>query len=284
MVPLLLCRGADCAPEPDQKAVRVVAIAALQDVLNTWKETSGLNLQTEVADFKSALRAVAGEKADFALVTGTLTPSDKAMLSSQPGSMALTLQVGWESLWLLVHPSNRIPTISLPAARSLFAASSCVTSASPLLAWGDLPGCTGAICSTLIEVYMPMPGSTEEEALKNLLLGDCQPRTDSQILTTAAMVERNVTSHPGAVGVVSRLRFIPGARLLPVALDEGNKDTKGGKQASLRKPHPLSREITLVSRRRYQRGTPQAAFSQYVLSRPGQADLKRLGLLTMVKD
>ncbi len=272
-VPLLMFMGEVYAQEIPQEVIRLVSVKNLEDAAIAWRGDSGLNIQIEVSDLNQALRILASGKADFALITDTLTPGQKALVSSTPGNMALTYPAGWEALLLLVHPSNKIPSISLSAAKTLFAASRCISSATPLQAWGDLPGSTGTLCSASIEVLMPQPGSHTEEVLSNLLLGDCQPRSDCQILTSDAATERCVAAHPKAIGIVSRLRYLPNARVVPVTTTRYEEE-----------PPSLVREINLIARKRFPHSSPQAAFIRYVISEGGQTELKRLGLFSLQKD
>jgi hypothetical protein len=276
--------------------IRMVTVEALRDVADAWRENSGQSLQIKVSDLNQALRIVAGGKADFALTLGSLTPGQKAVMTSTPGNVAMTHPIGWETLSLLVHPSNQIPSISLSSAQSLFAASGCIHTASPLQAWGDLPGSTGTLRSASIEVLMPLPGSPEEKALSNLVLGDCEPRKDCQILPTEAAMERCVAAHPAAIGVVSRLRFVPHARIVPISTEsfgkegasaggnERNSLSKAGKTNHIPYSRPLAREINLISRRRFPPGSPQEAFVRYTVSAVGQAELARLGFDPLRKE
>ncbi len=327
-VPLLMLVAPLSAQEKTPEGVRLVTVKAFEDAANTWREHSGLNLKVKVADLNQALRMLAGGEADFTLISGTLTPGQTALVTSTQDNVVLTYPAGWEALSLLVHPSNPIPSFSLTAARSLFAASECISSATPFLAWGDLPGSTGDIRSASIEVFLPQPKSREEGALVSLLLDGCKLRGDCQVFTTDAAIERCVAEHPNALGVVSRLRYIPQARVVPVTNETGKntallevkahkskkpeqkslhapenkgetrKDTRKARRSSkfmdpsrplerandFMETHPLAREITLVSRRRFPKDSPQAAFVQYAISGAGQVDLARIGLVPVWKD
>lgn len=280
-VPLLLFGGISFGETRTPETVRLVTVNACKEIAEAWKTGSGLDLHIEVADLHSSLRILGAQKADYLLIAGSLNPGQKAVITSTPGNLALIHHAGWESLALLVHPSNPISSISLPAARSLFAASGCVEAASPLRDWGDLQGCTGAICSSSIEVLLPHPGSVEEETMKSVLLDGCQPRTDCQILTSDAAIERCVATHPGAIGAVSRLRYIPHARVVPVTppSNQGGKESK-----DFLKSDPLARKLNLVARLRFPPNSRQGLFLQYVFSEAGQAELARLGFHPLRKE
>ena len=159
-----------------------------------------------------------------------------------------------DSLVILVHPSNRVPGLTLLQLRALYRGET--------LDWATLGGLSGEPV-----VVSREDGSGDREAFESLVMGSDRVTLNALVMPTAPAVADYVARHPAAIGYVSLAQLRDDARGLPV---EEVAPTPQQVQAGA---YHLSRLLYL-----YANSFPSTAareFLDFVLSPAGQAVVGR---------
>jgi len=260
--------------------VRLATVASLEGLGEAWSQNSGLEVSIEISDRETAIRMVAGEKADYALIPGELTSSHSALLAGQLGRRAIVEPVGWSAVTFIVHPENPLPAIDHRLATLLLSATDCPEVTQTVSDWQDVHG--GSIdLAGPIELVAPARGSWRWRSIEAMCLKGCNLRGDTLTYSSEAAVERRVTRERTALGLVQRPRYIGLARMLPVWGADNRQATVPSSQSLADGAYPFGRRIVLLSNRRFASYTPQGKFRDYALSASGQRDVARLGLYSL---
>jgi len=152
--------------------------------------------------------------------------------------------------------------------------------------WGEL-GVTGKLAQTPITLYGRSAGAGAWGYLVERFLGEGASSRASKECSGYAQICEEVAKDPGGVGYLSLALSPPNAgKVLPLVLNTGEviPPPKYGQEVDAR--YPLVRQLFVVIKwKQGERLSPMAEeFLRYVLSRSGQEDAIKAGLLPLRRD
>ena len=188
-------------------------------------------------------------------------------------------------LGIVVNPNNPLEQLSLEQGIQLLRDPN-ATSEAGASNWGQL-GLTGEWTKTPITLYGRSEGAGAWGYLVNRFLGDGAPSRKATDCNSYAEICQKVAKDRGGVGYVSLSLAPPQAgKVLPLLLDTGEvvPPPKAGEPVDPR--YPLVRELYVVLKwKEGDKLSPVAEeFLRYVLSRSGQQDAVKAGLLPLRRD
>jgi ABC-type phosphate transport system substrate-binding protein len=260
--------------------VRVAAVKSYDELARIWGRAANIETEVQIFDPSMAVRQVAGEKFDFALINSALNQGQKVQIAALPGRIAIETTVGWEAVTLLVHPENPISFLRQSQIAPVLAAPGCKGVTETTTIWKPLVSQKGWGTGAL-EVLLPPETSSEGEALKSMALGDCAFRQDIQILSSQAAIERAVGSRKNAIGFVSRLRHIPSAKIVPILAAGHVKAATSSAAALSSGDYPLGRRIRLISNQRFPSESTKGRYLSFAISEEGQREAQRFGFVPL---
>lgn len=264
-----------------QGAIRVASEKAYVDLLSLWAESSGIKVNVQVVEARQAIRLAGGGQVDFALVGGTVSEGDRAILGARPGRLPLVKEVGCEALALVVHPDNPLPFILEQEARCIFCATGCSDASPTLSVWNQLTAWAADSATASIRAILPGSNTETGLGLVHLLDASCSSIPERAGSWSDADIEREVAQDTHAIGIVYRLRSIQKARVVPVkgkatdnpVLPEPGKISSG--------EYPLSGKISLLYNLRSRPESPQSRFLSFISTPKAHEDLRKAGFYPM---
>ncbi|RIK85194.1 MAG: hypothetical protein DCC67_04245 [Planctomycetota bacterium] len=197
----------------------------------------------------------------------------------------IALATAKDVLGVVVHPNNPLEALSLEqGVRMLRDPAS--EDAPVAKTWGDL-GVTGELAKTPITLYGRSSGTGAWGYLVQRFLGDgARSRTGRDCKGYAQICEA-VANDPGGVGYLSLSLAPPNpGKLLPLVLTTGEVVAPPGPGEEPDPRYPLVRQLFVVMKLKPgETPSPMAEeFLRYVLSRAGQEDAIKAGLLPLRRD
>ncbi len=276
-----LLLAASLFPSPSAaEPVRVASVAPYEGLAHAWGLSASVPTEVQTFEIVQAIRQLAGEKYDYALVPAPLLPGHRAVLEATPRRRVRIVEVGWETVIPIVHPGNPIESLSEDLARRLVASEDRGNNPNLPRDWGALlnePSMKGRA----VEVVLPSEETPAGKALMTLVVRDCPIRAGGQRFTSDTALERAVAKNPLALGWVHRLRYIGQARVLPIVA-EGKIEAATADPTTLASGnYPFARKILIVAN-----GEPDAtgqagSYLRFVRSDAGQREVQRLGFIRM---
>jgi len=201
----------------------------------------------------------------------------------QPGVAALA--TAKDVLGIVVHPANPLEHLSAEQGIQLLRDPQAATDAGATK-WGQL-GATGQWKEMPITMYGRSQGTGAWGYLVNRFLGEGAPSRSANNCSGYAEICELVDKDRGGVGYVSLSLAPPTAgKVLPLVLNTGEivPAPKAGEAVDPR--YPLVRELYVVMRQNEgDKLSPLAEeFLRYVLSRSGQEDAVKAGLIPLRRD
>ena len=248
---LMGCAG-PLASGSEPATLRIAGSTSMRPVLEELAgayQATHPNVQFQIRGGGSVLglQDLRAGKADIAAVSWK-AEGEPVPTSVQAASIAR------DGLAVLVHPSNRVPGLTLLQLRALYRGET--------LDWATLGGPSGEPV-----VISREDGSGDRKAFESLVMGSDRVTLNALVMPTAQAVVDYVARHPAAVGYVSMAQLRDDARALPI---EGVAPTPQQVQAGA---YHLSRLIYF-----YVNISPSPAvrdFLDFVLSPAGQAVVGR---------
>jgi phosphate transport system substrate-binding protein len=152
--------------------------------------------------------------------------------------------------------------------------------------WGDL-GVTGPLAKAPITLYGRSTGTGAWGYLVNRFLGEVATSRAGKDCNGYAQICEAVTKDPAGVGYLS-LSLAPATKgkVLPLVLNTGEVVPAPKMGEAVDPRYPLVRQLYVVVK--WQPGTPMPAMTEellrYVLSRSGQEDVVKAGMLPLRRD
>lgn len=188
-------------------------------------------------------------------------------------------------LGVVVHPDNPLDQLTMeqgvkilqdPAAKENPGAKT----------WGDV-GVVGPLAKTPITLYGRSTGTGAWGYLVNRFLGEGATSRAGKDCNGYAQICESVTKDPGGVGYLS-LSLAPATKgkVLPLVLNTGEVVPAPKMGEAVDPRYPLVRQLYVVMK--WEQGKPMPAMTEellrYVLSRSGQEDAVKAGLLPLRRD
>lgn len=188
-------------------------------------------------------------------------------------------------LGVVVHPDNPLDQLTMeqgvkilqdPAAKENPGAKT----------WGDV-GVTGPLAKSPIVLYGRSTGTGAWGYLVNRFLGEGATSRAGKDCNGYAQICESVTKDPGGVGYLS-LSLAPATKgkVLPLVLNTGEVVPAPKMGEAVDPRYPLVRQLYVVMK--WEQGKPMPAMTEellrYVLSRSGQEDAVKAGLLPLRRD
>jgi phosphate transport system substrate-binding protein len=197
----------------------------------------------------------------------------------------IALATAKDVLGVVVHPDNPIKQLALEQGVAILRDPNSKDQPGAKT-WGEL-GVTGKLAATPITLYGRSSGTGAWGYLVQRFLGDGAPSRESKECSGYAQICEAVAKDPGGVGYLSLALSPPNAgKVLPLVLNTGEiiPPPKYGEEPDPR--YPLVRKLFVVMKwKEGEKLSPVAAeFLRYVLSRPGQEDAIKAGLLPLRRD
>jgi phosphate transport system substrate-binding protein len=188
-------------------------------------------------------------------------------------------------LGIVVHPKNPIEQLTLAQGVQLLRDPQAKENPGAKT-WGEL-GVKGALATTPIALYGRSSGAGAWGYLVQRFLGENAASRTSKECTGYAQLCELVAKDPGGVGYLSLALSPPNAgKVLPLVLTTGEVIPPPGPGEEADPRYPLVRQLFLVLK--WKAGDPLSPMAQeflrYVLSRSGQEDAIKSGLLPLRRD
>lgn len=201
------------------------------------------------------------------LVSGTsdFAASCRGRLPEDPADIEF-VQVAWDALVFIAHPSTRVESISYPAAAEVFQGI--------VKDWGQLKGPSGPIT---VFLQRPTTGlSGVESSIRTQVLRGGSPATGTNVseLASTGIVEQLVVKTPASFGA-SGFSSARKRAVTMLALD-GVKPTK---QTIVEGTYPLRRPLYLIVRKPAKPAVK--AFVDFALSPKGQDLISSYGAISL---
>jgi phosphate transport system substrate-binding protein len=197
----------------------------------------------------------------------------------------IALATAKDVLGVVVHPENPIKQLALEQGVAILRDSNSKDQPGAKT-WGEL-GVTGKLAATPITLYGRSSGTGAWGYLVQRFLGDGAASRESKQCSGYAQICEAVAKDPGGVGYLSLALSPPNAgKVLPLVLNTGEviPPPKYGEEPDPR--YPLVRQLFVVMK--WKEGDKLSPISEeflrYVLSRSGQEDAIKAGLLPLRRD
>jgi len=197
----------------------------------------------------------------------------------------IALATAKDVLGVVVHPDNPLEALTQDQGVQILR-DPASKEAPGAKTWGEL-GVTGKLASTPITLYGRASGTGAWGYLVERFLGDGAASRANKECSGYAEICELVAKDPGGVGYLSLMLSPPKAgKVLPLVLPTGEviPPPKYGEEVDPR--YPLVRQLYVVMKwKQGERLSPMAEeFLRYVLSRSGQEDAIKAGLLPLRRD
>jgi phosphate transport system substrate-binding protein len=197
----------------------------------------------------------------------------------------IALATAKDVLGVVVHPDNPIKQLALQQGEAILRDPN-ATDRPGAKTWGEL-GVTGKLATTPITLYGRSSGTGAWGYLVQRFLGEGAASRSSKECSGYAQICELVAKDPGGVGYLSLALSPPNpGKVLPLVLNTGEviPPPKYGQEAD--PLYPLVRQLFVVLKwKEGDKLSPAAEeFLRYVLSRSGQEDAIKAGLLPLRRD
>ena len=188
-------------------------------------------------------------------------------------------------LGVVVHPDNPLKQLTMEQGIKLLQDPNAKEQPGAKT-WGDV-GVTGALAKAPITLYGRTTGTDAWGYLVSRFLGEGATSRASKDCNGYAQICESVAKDPAGVGYLS-LSLAPSkaGKLLPLVLNTGEVVPAPKMGEAVDPRYPLVRQLYIVAK--WKPGTPMPAMTEellrYVLSRSGQEDAVKAGLLPLRRD
>jgi phosphate transport system substrate-binding protein len=268
---------------PVKGKIRIVGSDTMQPVAEMWLRAltryhPEAKFELDCRGSETALPALAKSESIIGLMSRPLSEDELKQLKDA-GASPVALAVGQDALAIVVHPDNPIREVSRESLQKVFAASK---AAPPV--WGDL-GHSGDWAKVPVVPQGRDPDSVARRYLRNWVLDANQEERKCAEHLTHAQVADAVAANKGAIGYVTRTCASDKVKLVPLRLDEGSDAVAPNDEAIARGQYPLVRELYVVINHSEDKPAEPLALElvRYALSRNGQADVLKDGLLPLAR-
>lgn len=228
---------------------------------------------------ETALPSLAIEPLTVGLVSRQLTEQELQQLESDLGHQVVALTVCHDTVGIVVHPDNPLPSLNWSGDRGLLTVDN---GASVATTWGDLK-LDDPWSSIPIKIHGPDQRSGTRTFLEQLLFGSATPANTITSHPSRADVVKAVAADRAGIGLVSISRELPEAvRLVPIGTshDAAVAPTHGRIYS---RQYPLMRPLNVLipMRDTIQEDPLAEEFTAYLLSNCGQQDAVKEGFVPL---
>jgi phosphate transport system substrate-binding protein len=238
-------------------------------------------VQVDVTMFESGqvLPKLGAGEMEIGLMSRPLTESEL-----KAGNV-IAIATAKDVLGVVVHPDNPLEQLTMEQGVKILQDPQAKENPGAKT-WGDV-GVTGPLAKTPITLYGRSTGTGAWGYLVNRFLGEEATSRAGKDCNGYAQICEAVTKDPGGVGYLS-LSLAPATKgkVLPLVLNTGEVVPAPKMGEAVDPRYPLVRQLYVVMK--WEQGKPMPAMTEellrYVLSRSGQEDAVKAGLLPLRRD